>query len=164
MPHFWCFPSRPGADNQPGPFGPLETETFSPPPNPFPKPAPSFANIPVILLLFCAHEVKIFFFFPSSPFLPPPPFTPTFLPKACGVASPVPASPPPPRSQLLAPQRRIRRWRGGGCPERPLLLPHNFFQACREFHCSPADADARFWGFWTLSPARRSQHAAALPR
>lgn len=84
MPHFWCFPSRPGADNQPGPFGPLETETFSPPPNPFPKPAPSFANIPVILLLFCAHEVKIFFFSPPLPFSPPPPSLPHSCRKRVG--------------------------------------------------------------------------------
>lgn len=69
-------PSRAGK-----PFGCLQTETLPP----FPKPAPSFSNIPLILLLFCAHEVKIFFF--------PLPFSPFLLwcipaPKACRAASP----------------------------------------------------------------------------
>lgn len=121
-------PSRAGK-----PFGCLQTETLPP----FPKPAPSFSNIPLILLLFCAHEVKIFFF----PSLSPPSFSGAFLPRKRAGRHPLPGARP---SQLLA-RWRSWSWRGG-CLQQPLLLPHNFFQACEEFHSSPADTVAHFWG------------------
>lgn len=127
----FTFPSPPGLEN------PLAAykQRLSPP---FPKPAPSFSNIPLILLLFCAHEVKIFFF----PSLSPPSFSRAFLPRKRAGRHPLPGARP---SQLLAWWRRSWSWRGG-CPQQPLLLPHNFFQACEEFHSSPADTVAHFWG------------------
>lgn len=70
------------------PLSPLTERLSLPTPNLFPKPAPCFANIPVILLLFYAHKVKIILLLLLLFSFSPPLFTPTFLPKACGVASP----------------------------------------------------------------------------
>lgn len=91
------------------PLAPWKQRLSLPPPNPFPKPAPSFAIIPVILLVFYAHKVKGFLnFFSFSP----PSSLPHSYQKHVGwhphLSLPSTTSVP-----AAGPWRRIWRWKGG---------------------------------------------------
>lgn len=113
----------------------LPTNRDSPP---FPQASPFLFKHPTYFIIILCPRGKDFFF----PSLSPPSFSRAFLPRKRAGRHPLPSARP---SQLLARWRRSWSWRGG-CPQQPLLLPHNFFQACEEFHSSPADTVAHFWG------------------